>query len=113
GGCKKSLFGPTRNRGAGRDETGRESHDRASGCEGCHGPGALHEKAVAAKFADPAIIRPSEATAEGRTRLCGQCHSFHQELALPRTDPFWIRFQGTTLPCSRCYTQSAGSFDRI
>src|SRR5262249_49680787 len=33
------------------------------------------------------------------------------DLPLPRTDPFWIRFQGTTLPWSRCYTESAGSFD--
>ena len=72
---------------------------------------ALHEKAVAADFHDPAIVRPSEASAEGRIRLCGQCHSYHQELALPRTDPFWIRFQGTTLPWSRCYTESKGSFD--
>ena len=71
----------------------------------------MHEKAVAADFHDPAIVRPSEASAEGRIRLCGQCHSLHQELALPRTDPFWIRFQGTTLPWSRCYTESKGSFD--
>ncbi len=35
----------------------------------------------------------------------------HQESSLPRTDPFWIRFQGTTIAWSRCYTESAGSFD--
>jgi tetratricopeptide (TPR) repeat protein len=110
-GVQKCLFCHTTNPRAVLDGSGPESHDRAIGCERCHGPGALHEKAVTAKFADLAIIRPSEATAEGRTRLCGQCHSFHQELPLARTDPFWIRFQGTTLPWSRCYTESGGSFD--
>ncbi len=110
-GIQKCLFCHSTNPRAVLDKAGPESHDRAIGCERCHGPGSLHEKAVAANFADLAIIRPSEATAEGRTRLCGQCHSYHQELPLPRTDPFWIRFQGTTLPWSRCYTESAGAFD--
>jgi tetratricopeptide (TPR) repeat protein len=110
-GVQKCLFCHTTNFRAVLDGNGPESRDRAIGCERCHGPGAVHEKAVAAKFRDLAIIRPSEATAEGRIRLCGQCHSLHQELSLPRTDPFWIRFQGTTLPWSRCYTESAGAFD--
>ncbi len=110
-GVQKCLFCHTTNPRAVLDGTGPESHDRAIGCERCHGPGALHEKAVAASFADLAIVRPAEASAEGRTRLCGQCHGFHGELALPRTDPFWIRFQGMTLPWSRCYTESAGAFD--
>lgn len=73
--------------------------------------GAIHVKAVAARFSDLAIVSPADAPAEGRLRLCGQCHSHHQELPLPRTDPYWIRFQGTTLPWSRCYTESAGSMD--
>ncbi len=110
-GVQKCLFCHSTNFRAVLDQTGPESHDSAIGCERCHGPGAVHEKAVAAKLADLAIIRPSEATAEGRVRLCGQCHSFHQALPLPRTDPFWIRFQGTTLPWSRCYTESEGAFD--
>jgi tetratricopeptide (TPR) repeat protein len=110
-GVQKCLFCHTTNPRAVLDGAGPESHDRAIGCERCHGPGALHEKAVATRFTDLAIIRPSEATAEGRIRLCGQCHSLHQELALPRTDPFWIRYQSTTLPWSRCYTESAGAFD--
>jgi hypothetical protein len=71
----------------------------------------VHEKAVAARFRDLAIVRPSEASAEGRIRLCRQCHSLHQELPRPRTDSFWIRFQGTTIPWSRCYTESEGAFD--
>ena len=110
-GPQKCLFCHTTNPRAVLIETGPESNDRAIGCERCHGPGSLHEKAVAAKFRDLAIVRPSEASGEGRIRLCGQCHSLHQELTLPRTDPFWIRFQGTTLPWSRCYTESRGSFD--
>ena len=60
---------------------------------------------------EPAIVNPAKASAEGRTRVCGQCHSNHQESPLPRTDPFWLRFQGTTITWSRCYTESAGTFD--
>jgi hypothetical protein len=93
------------------DQSGPASADRAIGCERCHGPGGNHLRAIAAKLDDPAIVSPADAPAEGRLRVCGQCHSHHQELPLPRTDPYWIRFQGTTLPWSRCYTESAGSLD--
>jgi tetratricopeptide (TPR) repeat protein len=110
-GIQKCLFCHATNFRAVLDANGPESRDQAIGCERCHGPGAVHEKAVAAKFRDPAIVNPAAASAEGRIRLCGQCHGLHQELPLPRTDPFWIRFQGTTLPWSRCYTESEGSFD--
>ncbi len=110
-GVFKCLFCHATNPKAVLDNSGPESRDRAIGCERCHGPGAIHEKAIAAKFSDPAIVSPAEASAEGRLRLCGQCHSHHQDLPLPRTDPFWIRFQGTTLPWSRCYTESAGTLD--
>ena len=67
--------------------------------------------AIEAKLTDPAIVNPAGAPAEGRLRLCGQCHSHHQELSLPRTDPYWLRFQGTTIAWSRCYIESAGAFD--
>jgi tetratricopeptide (TPR) repeat protein len=88
-----------------------EADDRAIGCERCHGPGGNHLLAVAAKLPDLAIANAAEATAEGRVRVCGQCHSYHQELSLPRIDSFWIRFQGTALAWSRCYTESGGNFD--
>ena len=77
----------------------------------CHGPGGNHIRAIEAKLTDPAIVNPALATAEGRLRVCGQCHSNHQQSPLPRTDPFWLRFQGTTVAWSRCYTESAGSLD--
>src|SRR5262249_29425498 len=110
-GVLKCLFCHVTNPRAILDNAGPESHDRGIGCERCHGPGAIHEKAVDARFRDRAIVNPTEATGEGRLRLCGQCHSHHQPSPLPRTDPFWIRFQGTTLPWSRCYTESVGAFD--
>ena len=110
-GVFKCLFCHATNPRAVLEQSGPESLDRAIGCEHCHGPGGDHIKAILAKFPDPAIINPAEAPAEGRLRLCGQCHSHHQESSLPRTDPFWIRFEGTTLPWSRCYTESDGSMD--
>jgi tetratricopeptide (TPR) repeat protein len=110
-GLFKCLFCHSTNPRAVLDRSGPESSDRGIGCERCHGPGAIHQKAVAANFPDLAIVSPAEATAEGRLRLCGECHSHHQEISLPRTDPYWIRFQGTTLPWSRCYTESQGKLD--
>ena len=97
--------GGARRLGAGSRTIGR------SAASGATGPAAITSKRSRRSFADPAIVNPAEAPAEGRLRVCGQCHSYHQESPLPRTDPFWIRFQGTTLPWSRCYTESNGSFD--
>jgi Flp pilus assembly protein TadD len=88
------------------DRSGPAASDRAIGCERCHGPGENHLRAVAAGSRDLAIVNPASAPAEGRLRVCGQCHSNHAETTLPRTDPFWIRFQSSTLPWSRCYTES-------
>jgi tetratricopeptide (TPR) repeat protein len=110
-GLFKCLFCHSTNPRSVLDDAGPESHDRGIGCERCHGPGAIHEKAVAANFPDLAIVNPAAATAEGRLELCGQCHSHHQEITLARTDPYWIRFQGTTLAWSRCYTESQGALD--
>jgi hypothetical protein len=93
------------------DKSGPAASDRAIGCERCHGPGENHVRAVAARLRDMAIVNPASAPAEGRLRVCGQCHSNHAETNLPRTDPFWVRFQSTTLPWSRCYTESGGAMD--
>lgn len=91
--------------------TGPAASDHAIGCERCHGPGENHLRAVAAKMHDLAIVNPSTAPAEGRVRVCGQCHGNHTPIDLPRTDSYWIRFQSTTLPWSRCYTESGGAMD--
>jgi Tfp pilus assembly protein PilF len=110
-GIQKCLFCHSTDPTAVLNQSGPAANDRAIGCERCHGPGGNHLLAVSAKFPDLAIANATEASAEGRLRVCGQCHSYHQELDLPRTDQFWIRFQGTTLAWSRCYTESGGNFD--
>ena len=46
-------------------------------------------------------------------RSCGRCHSHHQTSRLDREDSYWIRFQGTTLPWSRCFTESGRNMDCI
>jgi hypothetical protein len=112
-GVHKCLFCHATNPTSTLSRSGPASNDRGIGCERCHGPAALHLKAIAAKFPDRAIVNPKNATAGARLRICAQCHAYHQALSLPRTDPFWIRFQGTTFPWSRCYTESAGAFDCI
>jgi len=95
------------------ETSGRASADRGIGCERCHGPGRNHLAAVAAEFPDLAIANPAAASGEARMGLCGQCHGHHQESPLPRDDPFWIRFQSTTLTWSRCYTESAHALDCV
>jgi formate-dependent nitrite reductase cytochrome c552 subunit len=77
----------------------------------CYGPSENHLPAVAANLRDLAIVNPASALAEGRLRVCGRCHGNHAETTLPRTDPFWIRFQSTSLPWSRCDTESGGAMD--
>jgi tetratricopeptide (TPR) repeat protein len=110
-GIYKCLFCHATDPKAILDGAGAVTADRAIGCERCHGPGGNHVRAIEAKLTDPAIVNPAGASAEGRLRVCGQCHSNHQESPLPRADPFWLRFQGTTIAWSRCYTESAGAFD--
>src|SRR5262249_27151860 len=110
-GLFKCLFCHSTNPRSKIDHSGPESSDRAIGCERCHGPAAVHEKAVAAKFPDPTIASPAHAPAADRLRICGQCHSHDRESPLPRTDPYWIRFPSTTLPWSLCYIGSNGSLD--
>jgi tetratricopeptide (TPR) repeat protein len=93
-----------------RNRTGPESADHAIGCEGCHGPGGLHLASVSAHFSDLAIASPARASAAGVNHLCGRCHSQHL-IAMPSSlaDHAWARFPGSTLPSSRCYTESGGA----
>src|SRR5262249_1930798 len=42
--------------------------------------------------------------------LCGHCHSQHLvEMPSVTSDPAWARFPGSSLPKSRCYTESGGA----
>jgi tetratricopeptide (TPR) repeat protein len=93
-----------------RNRSGPESADHAIGCEGCHGPGGLHLASVSAHFSDLAIANPARATAALVNHLCGRCHSQHlTEMPSALGDRAWARFPGSTLPSSRCYTESGGS----
>lgn len=98
-------------------QTGRgpESADRAIGCERCHGPGSNHIEAVEARFGDLAIASPAHPSGDV-TRMCAECHGLAQsdsKLPLPKTDPYWLRFQSTTMGWSRCYTESAGGLNCV
>ena len=92
---------------------GAEAGDRSIGCERCHGPGGNHLEAVQTEFADPAIVNPAIASGEARIGLCGQCHGHHEQSPIPRDEPFWIRFQATTLVWSRCFVASNGELDCV
>jgi tetratricopeptide (TPR) repeat protein len=93
---------------AARDRGAPEAADRGIGCERCHGPGGHHLAAIALKLPDPAIARLPRATADQITRLCGSCHKT-DDPSIPDSDPRSVRFQATTLPKSRCYTESFGA----
>jgi hypothetical protein len=94
------------------EEPGPEAADRAIGCERCHGPGGNHLLAVAARFPEPAIGRPSLASGAAVVQLCAQCHSPRGH-PVSRDDPASVRFQGTTLTWSRCYAESDGKLDCV
>lgn len=93
-----------------RDGIGLVSADHAIGCERCHGPGGNHVKAVELKFADLSIAHPKVGSAAQVVALCGRCHSPSGK-DLSRSDPLAVRFPATGLTWSRCYTESAGTFD--
>lgn len=90
---------------------GPEAADRGLGCERCHGPGERHIKAVEAGFPQLAIGRPKAATPAKRMQLCAPCHG--ADGTIPPSDPRFIRFQSTTLPYSRCYTETGGKLDCV
>ena len=89
-----------------------ENADQAIGCEKCHGPGANHLLAVTAKFPDLAIARPSLVSGARVVKICAQCHSPPGKAVEP-DDPTAVRFQGTTLTWSRCYTESKDRLDCV
>jgi tetratricopeptide (TPR) repeat protein len=96
------------------DGSGACASDRAIGCERCHGPGGHHLLAVEGNLVDldPAIARPAMASGSRIVRLCAECHS-PRGVKLAPDDPMDIRFQGTTLTWSRCYTESDDALDCI
>jgi tetratricopeptide (TPR) repeat protein len=91
------------------DRTRPEAADRGIGCERCHGPGGNHLAAVALEFPDPAIARPGPHAGAPVVALCAQCHSPLVKAVL-KNDPIAVRFPGTTLTWSQCYTESGGTF---
>ena len=91
---------------------GPEAADHSIGCEKCHGPGGNHLLAIAAKFPDPAIARPNLASGARVVKICAQCHSPRGKTVSP-DDPNSVRFQGTTLTWSRCYTESNDALDCV
>jgi tetratricopeptide (TPR) repeat protein len=112
-GVYKCLFCHSTDPRSALENSGPAATDRAIGCERCHGPGGNHQKAVELGFLDLAIVSPRTASPAARLELCGRCHSYHQSSRMPREDSFWIRFQGTSLPWSRCFTESGGNLDCI
>jgi tetratricopeptide (TPR) repeat protein len=111
---RRCLFCHTTNPRAISTRSGPESRDNAIGCERCHGPGGNHVQAIAARSADLAIARPLLTSGSEIVRLCSECHS-------PRDPNFKmtpgtlesVRFQGTTLTWSRCYSESRGMLDCV
>jgi len=94
------------------ETTGPLASDQGIGCEKCHGPGGNHQVAVKAKFPDLAIARPTMASGSRVVALCAQCHSPRGRTVSP-DDPMSVRFQGTTLTWSRCFTESREALDCV
>jgi tetratricopeptide (TPR) repeat protein len=108
------LICHTTNPRAIRERSGPEFDDRAIGCEQCHGPGGLHNSAVALQFSDLAIANPTAASPADIVELCGLCHS-QQFAVMPasRVAHEWVRFPGSTLPWSRCYAETGGALSCV
>lgn len=92
--------------------SGPAAADHSIGCEKCHGPGGNHLLAMAGKFPDYAIARPSLVSGSRVVQICAQCHSPRGKPVEPN-DPTSVRSQGTTLTWSRCYTESKDRLDCV
>ncbi len=88
-----------------------EAADNGIGCERCHGPGEAHLKSVQSGFPQIAIAQPRIASHAERAALCAQCH--RAQGSIPPSDPRFVRFQSSTLPYSRCVTESGGRLDCV
>lgn len=108
--ARRCLSCHTTEPGASLRGEGPTAADRGLGCERCHGPGGHHLVAVAWKIPDLAIGRPGRLSPGSSLPLCAECHSPRGRSPVPPGDPGETRFQGLTLPRSRCFTQSAGAF---
>ena len=93
---------------AARDRRAPEAADREIGCERCHGPGGNHRIAIKLAGPNPAIARPSRASAAQINRLCG-ARRLADDPSTRETDPRFVRFQATTFPLSRCYAEGPGT----
>ncbi len=82
---------------AARNRTVPEAADRGIGCERCHGPGGNHLVAMKLKFPDPAIARPSRASADQILKLCGTCHQA-DDPSMTEADPRFVRLFSRPAP---------------
>jgi hypothetical protein len=80
------------------------------GCERCHGPGREHVEAARAGRGGEAVFRYGGASAGRMLHLCGECH--RSPMSVQESDPDYarliVRFQGTALAASKCFTRSQG-----
>jgi tetratricopeptide (TPR) repeat protein len=112
GGLARCLYCHVTNPRTGHDALGRETADRAIGCERCHGPGGNHLLAVEAGFPDLAIVNPSRASPGlASKKQCLDCHVLSNEFdESDPENPGWVRSQGIGWMRSRCNTESGGAF---
>ena len=96
------------------DRSGPCASDHGIGCERCHGPAGNHLLAVEGNLVetDPAIGRPALASGRGSSRSAPSAIAPAGQTVTP-DDPTAVRFQGTTLTWSRCYTESQDALDCI
>jgi tetratricopeptide (TPR) repeat protein len=111
-GLRRCLECHTTNARAAVARSGPVTAERGIGCERCHGPGANHLDAIAARFHEPAVGRPDLATAEQGMAICGACHGPMSSKLAPG-DHLAPRFASPSLAWSRCYTESAGALSCV